>query len=230
MMGRRDLQALAARMPLAEGYRFEPLERAEIGAVIGFVRAWFPDIVVGGASCYLRRDFYLDKVAFDDAPRRDVLVMLLRHGDGLAGMFSCERDPDTLSVHARLGVAAPEHRGAKLAQAGMVFTEALGRRLGLGLAYGMATLKAPHAQRAFERAGWRLIGITPGYDREMVAPGVVKRVYEAVYSKVLVAEDGLLPPQPQNLTPLTRAFFERVFAGGMACPCAAMDSEVAVAA
>ena len=64
----------------------------------------------------------------------------------------------------------------------------------MGLVYGMATLKAPHAQRAFERAGWQLIGITPGYDREMVAPGVVKRVYEAVYAKVLVARRRPVAP------------------------------------
>ena len=37
----------------------------------------------------------------------------------------------------------------------------------------------PHAQIAMENLGWQLIGITPRYDREMVAPGVVKRVYEA---------------------------------------------------
>ena len=94
----------------------------------------------------------------------------------------------------------------------MVFTEAVGRRLGLGLAYGMATLKAPHAQRAFERAGWQLIGITPGFDREMVAPGVVKRVYEALYTKVLVNDAGLLHPQRQNLTQRTQALFDWVFA------------------
>ena len=116
-----------------------------------------------------------------------------------------------LSVYAGIGVVTPRHRGANLAQAGIWFTETIGRRLGMGLAYGMATLKAPHAQRAFERAGWRLVGMTPGYDRELVAPGVVKRVYEAVYAKVLVADADLLRPQRRNMTPGTRAFFERVF-------------------
>jgi len=43
-------------------------------------------------------------------------------------------------------------------------------------------------QRALEGAGWQLIGFTSGYDREEVAPGVVKRVFEAVYTKVLVPE------------------------------------------
>jgi hypothetical protein len=66
-------------------------------------------------------------------------------------------------------------------------------------------------QRVFETLGWQLIGITPGYDREMVAPGVVKRVYEAVYAKVLVAETGLLRPCARNLTERTQAFFRLLF-------------------
>ena len=160
----------------------------------------------------MRNEFYTEKVFFTGELERDVLVVLLKRGDELAGMFSCERDLDTLSVHARLGVAAPPHRGANLAGAGMALTEAVGRRMSMGLAYGMATMKAPYAQRAFERAGWQLIGITPGYDREMVAPGLVKRVYEALYAKVLVADAGLLRPQRQNLTPRAQALFDWVFA------------------
>ena len=59
--------------------------------------------------------------------------------------------------------------------------------MGIGMIYGMATLKIPHVQSPFERLGWQIIGITPGFDREMVAPGVVKRVFEVVY-------DALHPP------------------------------------
>ena len=88
--------------------------------------------------------------------------------------------------------------------------------MGMGIAYGMATLKVPHVQRAMEELGFRLIGITPGYDREMVAPGVVKRVYEAVYAKVLVADEELHLPQPQNLTPNTKALFDSLFPGRLA--------------
>lgn len=79
------------------------------------------------------------------------------------------------------------------------------------LVYGMATLKVPYVQMLFESLDWQLIGITPGYDRELVAPGVVKRVYEAVYAKVLIGEAGLLRPRPQDLTPKTNAFFNLLF-------------------
>jgi hypothetical protein len=64
---------------------------------------------------------------------------------------------------------------------------------------------------AFECSGWQLIGITPGYDSEMVAPGVVKREYEAVYAKVPVSDAGLLHPQSRNMTARTRAFFRLLF-------------------
>lgn len=57
--------------------------------------------------------------------------------------------------------------------------------MGMGMVYSLATLKAPYMAEKFERLGWRLIGIIPGFDREMVRPGVVKRVYEAIYTKVL---------------------------------------------
>ena len=44
-----------------------------------------------------------------------------------------------------------------------------------------------------------------------MAPGVVKRVYEAVYAKVLVPDEDLLRPDPKNLTPKVKALFELLF-------------------
>jgi len=211
IMTTEQIEALAADAPLADDYRLALLRRDEVPALIAFIERWFPDIRVGSANGYLHEDFYARKVFFGGGVPRDVVVLLLKLDDALAGIFSCEINRDTLSIYAGIGVAAAEHRGAGLAPAGLWFSEALGRRLGLGLGYGMATLRAPYVQRAFERAGWRLIGITPGYDQEMVAPGVVKRVYEAVYAKVLLPDSGLLRPQRHNLTPTTQAFFERLF-------------------
>jgi len=60
--------------------------------------------------------------------------------------------------------------------------------------------------------GWQLIGITPGFDREMIEPGVVKRVYEAVYAKVLVPEE-LLRPRAKDLTPGAKALFDLLYPG-----------------
>ena len=81
----------------------------------------------------MREEFYTQCVQFKGGPRRNVVVLLLRCGNELAGMFSCECDFDTLSVYARLSVAAVAHRGSNLAQVGTAFAEALGRRMGMGM-------------------------------------------------------------------------------------------------
>jgi len=213
MMNTIDVQRLASQAPLASGYRFELIRRDEIRNLIERLTNWYRDISVGAASCFLQEEFYSRKVFFDDEPDRECIVLALKHGPEVVGMFSCELHSVTRSIYAGLGVAHPQHRGTRLAQAGMAFVETLAEHLDVGFIFGMATLKHPYAQRAFERAGWQLVGITPGYDREMVAPGVVKRVYEAVYAKVLAGE-GLLNPDRTNLTPRTRALFDSLFEGG----------------
>jgi hypothetical protein len=206
-----DLERCAASAPLAAGYRFELLKHAEVRALIDGLSAWHGDICVGAASCYLQEQYYSGKVFFADAQERASVVLALKHGDELVGMYSCQLDFATRSIYASLAAAAPEHRGANLAHGGMTFVEAVGRHLGMGFIFGVATLKHPYVQRACERTGWQLIGIAPGYDHELVAPGVVKRVYEAIYAKVLVADEGLLLPQRHNLTPRTQALFDSLF-------------------
>jgi hypothetical protein len=206
-----QVDEMTTSVPLPEGYRYEVLKRSEVPALVGFINQWFPDISVGGASCYVREEFYDEKVSLAGEPEKDTLVVLLKRDLELVGLFSCERDLDALALYARLAVIAPKHRGGHLSQSTIVLVEAIGRQMGMGMVYGMATLKIPYIQMAFERLGWLLIGITPGYDREMVAPGVVKRVYEAVYAKVLVGDSGLLHPDSRNMTDRTKAFFHLLF-------------------
>ncbi|MEO8135011.1 MAG: hypothetical protein ABI831_13640 [Betaproteobacteria bacterium] len=45
----------------------------------------------------------------------------------------------------------------------------------------------------------------------VVTAVIVKRVYEAVYAKVLVNTGDLLMPQMQDMTPQTRALFQLMF-------------------
>ena len=205
-----DISRLAAVAPLTAGYRFELLRRNEIGDVIALLHSWYRDVSVGSAACHFEECYYENEVLFEDSPQRDAIVLTLKSDVELAGVFSCKLDQPTRSIYAGLGVAAAEHRGASIAHAGIVFVEALAQHLGMGFAYGMATLKHPYAQLAFERAGWRLVGIAPGYDRELISPGVVRRVYEAVYVKVF--GDDLLRPLLHNMTPRTQALFSSLFA------------------
>jgi hypothetical protein len=68
-------------------------------------------------------------------------------------------------------------------------------------------------QQGLEQAGYRLLGFFPGYDRELIAPGVVKRVYQAVYAKLLAPENKVLRPDPKNMTPRTRELYGLLFPG-----------------
>lgn len=204
---------MTALVPLPEGYRCEHLRRKDVPALAEAIARWYPDIAVGAGSCYLRASFYDDRVYLDGEAEKDISVYLFRHGADLAGMWSFEREPEARSLYGRLLIVAPEHRGARIANAAMAGTESIGRAIGAEFMYAMATLKTPNMQRALERAGYRLLGFVPGYDREVVAGGAVKRVYEAVYAKVLVPESELMRPDPANLTPGTRALFELLFPG-----------------
>ncbi len=202
---------VARLVPLPAGYRLEQLRREEIQEVIDSVASWHPDIVVGVASCYLRGEFYEEKVYLHGERERDIYVLLVKRGDEIAALWSLERESEALTIYGRYLVISPAHRGSKLAVHLMAGAEPMCRAMGAEFMYAMATLKIPNMQMALERAGYRLLGFTPGYDREMVAPGTVKRVFEAVYAKVLVSGDDLQRPDPANLTPRTRALFDLLF-------------------
>lgn len=202
---------LSSFSPLPGGYRYTLLTRDSIPKLIDALKSWHASFSVGAASAYLREDFYLLNVHLDDAAPRSILVILILRGEELAGMFSAERDTDTLSLYARLAVVSPSHRGAGLMLPASSLLEPMAIAMNLEFIYAMATLKIPHVQVTLERLGYRLLGFVPGYDREELAPGVVKRVYEAVYGKVLVSSEALLPPNPMNLTPTARLLFEQVF-------------------
>ena len=205
------IDELPTLVPLPQGYSFERPSRANIAALIEAIKVWHPDIAVGVASCYLREDFYHNSVFLDGEAQKDVWVVLFKFNDEVVGVWSLEREAEALAIYGRLVIVAAAHRGAKLASSVMMGSEGMGRSMGAQFLYGMATLKTPYAQRALESANYRLLGFFPGYDREEVAPGVVKRVYQAVYGKLLVPADEVHYPDPTNLTPKARALFELLF-------------------
>lgn len=196
---------------MPECYRFERFDRAHIIPLIANIRLWHPDVSVGVNSVYLRKDYFLNRVYFEDGADRDVWVSPISFSGELVAVFSVEREADSLALYGRLVIVAPAHRGANLTKFIVSAAETIGRAMGAAFLYAMATLKIPHAQRALEAAGYRLLGFFPGYDREAVAPGDVKRVYQAVYAKLLVPASEVLLPDPNNMTPKTRTLFELLF-------------------
>lgn len=205
------LDALGALVSLPVGYRFEQLGRAHVAPLIASLKAWHPSISVGVASCYLREDFYSDRVCLDGDVDKDVWVARIMFGEEMVGVWSFEREIDSLAIYGRLLVVAPAHRGAGLSVHTLAGAENLARAMGAAFIYGLATLQHTYAQRALEHAGYRLLGFFPGYNRAEVAPGVVKRVYESVYAKLLVPEDEVHWPDPKNMTPTAKALYELLF-------------------
>lgn len=204
---------LSASAPLPEGYRYQLITRSDISDTVNAFASWYPGIAVGNASCHLKPAFYEERVVLDDESERDFFVILIKHGQELAGILSVERDKDSEVLYGRVGVISPQHRGFNLSARFPRLIEALGRAMGMGMVYGLATLKVPYMAEKFERLGWQLIGIIPGFDQEMVEPGVVKRVYEGIYTKVLVDEADFVRPLLSAMTPKTAALFDLLFPG-----------------
>lgn len=205
------MDALHRLVPLPEGYHFEQLARADVPALIERLKRWHPAIAVGAGSVYLKEGFYDECVELAGGLRRDTFAVLLRHQGSVVGLWSWDREAEALAIYGRLLVIDPAHRGAGLAGALMRGSEALARHCGAEFMYVMATLKGPQMAQALEHAGYRLLGFVPGYDREVAPDGRVLRVFEAVYARVLVADDALLWPEPGHLTPRARRLFERMF-------------------
>ena len=206
-----NVDKLSESAPLPKGYRYQLLTSTEIPETVNAFASWYPGIAVGNASCHLREDFYREKVVLGGELERDFFVILFKRDQELVGVLSVERDRDSEVLYGRVGAISPQHRGLNLSERFPGLIEALGRAMGMGMVYSLATLKVPYMAEKFERLGWQLIGIIPGFDREMVEPGVVKRVYEAIYTKVLVDENDFMIPHRSAMTPKTAALFDLLY-------------------
>jgi hypothetical protein len=207
------IDELSSKLPIPNGYRIEQLKRSEIPELIHCFKVWFPDVTVGAECCYQREDFYSREVFIKGEPERDVIVFLIKKDQEPVAMFSMQRSEDTLTLYGRIGAIAPRYRGEKLAYIAPALLEAMGRAMGMEVIYALAEFTIPNMQMVLEKAGFQIIGIVPASDRLMVAPGVIKRVYEAIYVKVLAADADVLRPQPESMTPRTKALYDFLFAG-----------------
>lgn len=206
-----NVQNLLTTLPITSGYRLEQLRRSDIHQLVSSFRTWFPDLAVGAESCYHQEDFYNREVSLEGEPEKGIIVFVVRADQELAGMFSLERREDVLALYGRVGAVAPQHRGAKLAHIAPNLLESMGRAMGMAVVYYFATLQHPYSQMMSESAGFQLVGIIPASDRLMVAPGVVKHVYEAIYVKLLASDNDVLSPLAENLTPRVKALFDHLF-------------------
>jgi N-acetylglutamate synthase-like GNAT family acetyltransferase len=203
-------------LALPNGYAIERLHRSEISELVRLLAVWYPDIAIGSCSPYLDPHFYESNVALRDEVDKDLIVWVVRYSGAIVGMSSAERIVESRAVYGRLGVIAPEHRKSSVTSAIAAHPRERARLSGAEYVFVNATLKHQGAQRVFEKLGYELVGITPGADREIASDGSVKRVYEAVYSLCIAPEEEFVRPDPENLTPRTRALFEFLFGPGRA--------------
>ncbi|RTL27148.1 MAG: hypothetical protein EKK47_19710 [Burkholderiales bacterium] len=203
---------LVSTCKLPQGYAYQVLREEHIPEVASSVLDWQPTWRVGSASAFTQASFYREKAYLDQGAQRDVFVLLIRAGTELAAVLPMERLPEALTLYGCLAVVSPAHRGRFAPQMRGDYLEAVARLVGLEFIYAMATLRHTGAQRWFEFMGYRLVGFAPGYDREEISPGVVKRVIEAIYAKSLVPEEALLSPSTDEMTPTVRKAYEAFLA------------------
>jgi hypothetical protein len=201
------------RIGLPEGYVLDQMTRDDVPVITANLARWYPEIQVGLESPHLQPEFYLRQTQLEGvSEERAILPIVIRARDaGVVALITYERNVEARTISCRMGVLAPEQRTAQLVLAGPLLLEELGRALGAELAYYFATLKTRHQQVIAERRGFQLVGILPGYDRAVTAQGVIKRVYEALYLKLLVSDDEVQLPPVETFTARTRAVWSALF-------------------
>jgi hypothetical protein len=197
--------------PLPAGYTWDFLRHDEIDTAIAFFKAWFPSISVGMGSSFMDGTFYEDKVMGADRHTTPILALVVRHNDEIVAIATWEKidGPDVIS--GRVGAVAKPHRQSNLAVAAQELGEKMGRLMGAGLIYGMATTRTPYMQQALERAGYKAVGIMPGFDLEETEPGTLLRIYEVIYVKQLASASAFLVPLHQNFTPAVARLYTQIF-------------------
>ncbi len=199
---------IVSACPLPEGYAYQILRQEDISEVACAVLDWQPTWRVGSASAFTQASFYREKAFVDGGGPRDVFVLLIRAGEELAAVLPMESLPEARTLYGSLAVVEPSHRGSLVPRMRGDYLEAVARLVGLEFIYAMATLRHKGAQRWFESMGYQLVGFAPGYDREEISPGVVKRVVEAIFAKSLIPETQILAPSLDQMTPSVRAAYE----------------------
>jgi hypothetical protein len=183
----------------------------DIVPTVDALRTWYPEIAVGAESCHLDADFYLEQAALAGSSQdRPIFPVLAKHGASVVAICTFEQMTLARNITCRLGALDPGHRGG-LALLGPMLLEKIGRAVGAELAYYYAPLRTKHQQVLAERMRFRLVGIAPAFDLAMVGKGEVRRVYEAIYAKVLVDDGAVQLPEMTSLTPRTLAVWKALY-------------------
>ena len=82
-----EISQVEELMPLPEGLTARRLRRSDIPMLINFIAKWYPDVSVGGASCYLTPEFYESDATLEGEEDKPLFVMLIWKSQDLAGFI-----------------------------------------------------------------------------------------------------------------------------------------------
>jgi hypothetical protein len=201
-------------LTIPEGIHFDRLGQSEIDEVIQRLRVWYPDIVVGAESRHLDREFYEREYSLEAChEHRPLYGFVCRSAEDseMVGFMSLEKNVRARQIWSPMGAVEPTKRGAGIGQFGAVILEHVGRSIGAEVAFYQVTLKTSRQQKNAERHGFKLCGILPAIDRDEISPGIVRRVYEGVYVKVLVPPGDVEVPLWAHLEEPARKLWRAVF-------------------
>jgi hypothetical protein len=205
-----SLERIREKVAIPEGLVLDQVSRTEINELTSRLREWYPDIQTGMESPFLDPDFFLNSVTLKEtAHERSVFALVMRDKGQISAFYSAERNESARTVWARLSVVAPAYRRNGLNHLGPQLLIAAGE--GAALAWATATLNHPFSQKVLEKAGYKIVGIMPAYDRDEVEPGNIRHVYEAIYAKILIESEDILTPRQENMTPETRRLWDFLF-------------------
>lgn len=208
-----NLDSVFSTIPIPENYELGTPSKSELPSLIANLRDWYPGIVTSEESVHLDENFYLENCFLSDDKNYDknVIPIILKYQGDIVALVTFEKNNLSRNVTSRIGAVDPKHRGSKIAFIGPALLETLGRQMKAGLIFYYATLQIPHQQAVAEKMGFTIVGIMPAFDRDLMPDGSVKRVYEAIYAKVLCGISDIDIPRPEALTPNTLELYNRIF-------------------
>lgn len=213
MMRWPDVSALIQSLILPNGVSLRLLRADEFEKLPALLLSWFPAVEVGAESIFLTPEFLRREVVCEGNLSPNIYAVFVTQDEAVVGFMTFERQPANATLHARLGALAPEARAGFLGALGFMVFEKLGVLCGAELLLTWMTLAGRHQQLFAERRGFQLVGVVPGFDRDLISRGRTMRVTEGLVAKLLVADTELLEPSPENMTPRTRRLLEAIRRG-----------------
>jgi len=209
-----ELRQVTPLVDIPVGLVASRLKAEEVPGMIALVRNWFSDISVSSESYHLDESFYFERTMLEglsESAIRNVYPLVLKHENRPVFFVTLQREWNARTLTGRLLVIDPQYRGQGLANIGPRLLESMGKLMGAELLYYYASVTTIHQQKAAEHAGFKLIGLMPASDRHLMEPGRVRRIFEAIYAKVLICEDEIFVPGQEALTPQTTALWKFLF-------------------